>query len=199
MASAKFLENGRDWGDSASGWAGYRVADENNNRWRAGEMAVRVRSGTGSATRRRQPTARFPEEDKAKAVGVLMCGISIGTLITAPLAAWITLALGWRVAFVLTGVLGLTVVPLWYWFHSQIWRVYGSSDPAPAFAAQASFHERSSPSMHENRRSGQTKNQQFTIYFQGRRNAMSKASIQDALRTRKFRMILGARSFADIV
>src|SRR4051794_28006347 len=36
----------------------------------------------------------FPAENRAKAVGLLMCGISLGMLMTPPVAAWITFHYG---------------------------------------------------------------------------------------------------------
>jgi ACS family hexuronate transporter-like MFS transporter len=73
----------------------------------------------------------FPQENRAKPVGVLMCGISLGMLVTPPLAAWITLRHGWRAAFLVTGALGFVFVPPWLWIHRRIRQVYGTRDPAP--------------------------------------------------------------------
>lgn len=73
----------------------------------------------------------FPQENRAKPVGVLMCGISLGMLVTPPLAAWITLRYGWRAAFLVTGAMGFLFVPPWLWIHSRIRQVYGTRDPAP--------------------------------------------------------------------
>ncbi len=73
----------------------------------------------------------FPQENRAKAVGVLMCGISLGMLVTPPVVAWITLRYGWRAAFLLTGSLGFLFVPPWLWIHRRIRQAYGVPDPAP--------------------------------------------------------------------
>ncbi|MEW5976241.1 MAG: MFS transporter [Acidobacteriota bacterium] len=62
----------------------------------------------------------FPPENRAKAVGVLMCGISLGMLITPPTVAWITFHYGWRMAFLVTGSLGLFVIPPWLLLHRRI-------------------------------------------------------------------------------
>jgi MFS transporter, ACS family, aldohexuronate transporter len=74
----------------------------------------------------------FPPENRAKAVGLLMCGISLGMLVTAPLVAWITLHYGWRMAFLLTGALGFLVIPPWLLLHRRIQEAYGMLDPVPA-------------------------------------------------------------------
>ena len=41
----------------------------------------------------------FSPSHRAKGVGFIVCGVSVGTLIAQPLVAWITLQYGWRMAF----------------------------------------------------------------------------------------------------
>jgi len=55
----------------------------------------------------------FGPEERAKPVGVLMCGLSVGALITPPIVAWITYHYGWRAAFTATGAAGLLLIPAW--------------------------------------------------------------------------------------
>jgi ACS family hexuronate transporter-like MFS transporter len=74
----------------------------------------------------------FPPKDRAKAIGVLLCGISIGTLLAPPVVAWITLRYGWRSAFLVTGAFGGLLIPAWIGLHRRIARVYGTRDPAAA-------------------------------------------------------------------
>lgn len=74
----------------------------------------------------------FPPKDRAKAVGLLLSGISLGTLLTPPLVVWISMRFGWRAAFVITGALGLVLLPGWLHLHRRIRQRYGVSDPAPA-------------------------------------------------------------------
>ena len=74
----------------------------------------------------------FPPENRAKAVGLLMCGISLGMLLTPPIVAWITFHHGWRMAFLVTGSVGFFIVPPWLLFHRRIQKAYGMPDPAPA-------------------------------------------------------------------
>jgi ACS family hexuronate transporter-like MFS transporter len=64
-------------------------------------------------------------------VGLLMCGISLGMLITPPLVAWITFRYGWRMAFLVTGCLGFLVIPPWLLLHRRIQQAYETLDPAP--------------------------------------------------------------------
>lgn len=74
----------------------------------------------------------FPPEERAKAVGLLLSGISLGTLLTPPLVMAIAVRFGWRAAFVVTGALGLLLLPGWLLLHGRIRRRYGMADPAPA-------------------------------------------------------------------
>ncbi len=74
----------------------------------------------------------FPPESRAKAVGLVLSALSVGTLLTPPLVALITLRYGWRASFVATGALGLLLVPPWVGLHRKIRRAYGTADPAPA-------------------------------------------------------------------
>lgn len=62
----------------------------------------------------------FGPEDRAKPVGLLLCGLSVGALVTPPVVAWITLRYGWRAAFVATGMLGLLLVPVWLLVHRKM-------------------------------------------------------------------------------
>jgi ACS family hexuronate transporter-like MFS transporter len=75
----------------------------------------------------------FRSENRAKAVGVLLCGISLGMVVTPPVVAWITIRHGWRAAFLVTGAVGFFLIPPWLLLHRHIKQVYGKSDPAPAF------------------------------------------------------------------
>jgi ACS family hexuronate transporter-like MFS transporter len=72
----------------------------------------------------------FPPASRAKAVGLILSAISLGTLITPPLVAWTTLHYGWRATFLLLGALGLLLVPPWLWVHRQIQRTGVRPDPA---------------------------------------------------------------------
>lgn len=57
----------------------------------------------------------FPPERRAAVIGLVLSAISVGTLLTPPLAAWLTLQFSWRVAFIVTGALGLVLLPAWLW------------------------------------------------------------------------------------
>jgi len=62
-------------------------------------------------------TVWFPPQKRAKVIGLLLAGLSVGTLLTPPVAAWILIHYGWRAAFVATGAAGLLLLPPWLWLH----------------------------------------------------------------------------------
>lgn len=78
----------------------------------------------------------FPPEDRSKAIGIMLCGITVGTLIAPPMVAWITRDYGWRAAFLATGALGFLLVPPWLLLHRRIRRKYGCTNPAPGHRAE---------------------------------------------------------------
>ncbi len=61
----------------------------------------------------RAVTEWFPLRERALAVGIFNAGTAIGAAVAAPMVAWVTLAWGWRYAFIVGGVLGLVWVLAW--------------------------------------------------------------------------------------
>ena len=55
----------------------------------------------------------FPARERGLAGGVYNIGASVGSMLAPPLVAWAILSYNWRVAFVITGSLGLVWVTLW--------------------------------------------------------------------------------------
>ena len=55
----------------------------------------------------------FPANQRALGIGIFNAGTSIGSAIAPPMVAWITLAYGWRTAFVITGAMGLVWLVFW--------------------------------------------------------------------------------------
>jgi ACS family hexuronate transporter-like MFS transporter len=55
----------------------------------------------------------FPAHQRALGVGIFNAGSSIGAAIAPPMVAWITVAHGWRAAFVVTGTMGLVWLVVW--------------------------------------------------------------------------------------
>ena len=56
----------------------------------------------------------LPKHERGLANGIWGAGTSVGLVVSVPFVAWITLWLGWRTAFVLTGLLGLVWVFVWW-------------------------------------------------------------------------------------
>jgi len=59
----------------------------------------------------------FPAKERGLAGGVFNMGASAGSMVAAPLVAWACLAYNWRLAFFITGGLGLVWVALWLLFY----------------------------------------------------------------------------------
>ena len=53
--------------------------------------------------------------ERAMGNAVNQAGVSLGAILAPPVATWIAVHYGWRMAFVLTGVLGLLWIPVWNW------------------------------------------------------------------------------------
>ena len=61
----------------------------------------------------------FPAKERGLAGGVYNIGASVGSMLAPPLVAWAILSYNWRVAFVITGSLGLVWVVLWLLFYQS--------------------------------------------------------------------------------
>ncbi|WP_350291538.1 MFS transporter [uncultured Croceitalea sp.] len=75
----------------------------------------------------------FPKREKSKAVGILNMGPGMGAIIAPPLMAWLILAFGWKLAFVITGALGFVWLILWKW-------IYYSPDKHPKISREELAH-----------------------------------------------------------
>jgi MFS transporter, ACS family, hexuronate transporter len=112
----------------------------------------------------------FPDKEKSIAVGFFNVGTSLGALIAPPLVAAVTLTLGWRAAFVVTGAVGFFWAALWY-----------------AFYRSPSEHALLSPGEREQILSGQTRPD----------GSVPKLSVRELLATRRFWAIAVPRFFAE--
>jgi ACS family hexuronate transporter-like MFS transporter len=59
----------------------------------------------------------FPAQERGLAGGVYNIGASVGSMIAPLLVAWAILSYNWRIAFIITGALGLVWVVLWLLFY----------------------------------------------------------------------------------
>lgn len=55
----------------------------------------------------------FPEEERTKATGILNMGPGLGAIIAPPLMAFLIYQFGWRMAFVITGMIGFVWLIIW--------------------------------------------------------------------------------------
>jgi len=55
----------------------------------------------------------FPKKERAFATGLFNAGTNIGAIVTPLLIPAITLAFGWKMTFIITGLLGLIWLPVW--------------------------------------------------------------------------------------
>jgi ACS family hexuronate transporter-like MFS transporter len=55
----------------------------------------------------------FPKTERSTAVGILNAGPGLGAIIAPPLVAWLIVTMGWRMAFVVTGAIGLIWLIAW--------------------------------------------------------------------------------------
>ena len=55
----------------------------------------------------------FPKKERAFATGLFNAGTNIGAIVTPLLIPALTLAFGWRMTFIVTGLMGLVWLPIW--------------------------------------------------------------------------------------
>ena len=61
----------------------------------------------------------FPKKERALATGIFNGGTSVGAILTPLFVPWITIHLGWRWAFIITGSLGFAWVFLWLLLYQK--------------------------------------------------------------------------------
>jgi ACS family hexuronate transporter-like MFS transporter len=71
----------------------------------------------------------FPARERGLAGGLFNIGASVGAMLAPPLVAWAILRYDWRVAFVVTGAIGLVWAVVWLW-------LYRSPDAHPALSPE---------------------------------------------------------------
>lgn len=79
----------------------------------------------------------FPSRLRGTAIGIFSSGSSAGAIIAAPLVAWMATHWGWRMAFVIPGIVGLVVwLPLWLALYRHPQTTAISSDDAAALSSR---------------------------------------------------------------
>jgi MFS transporter, ACS family, hexuronate transporter len=78
----------------------------------------------------------FPMEERALAVGIFNSGTALGALVAVPVVSFVSLAFGWRVAFVTTGSLSLLWVILFAFTYRAPRAVIAAQSQAPRSAVR---------------------------------------------------------------
>jgi MFS transporter, ACS family, aldohexuronate transporter len=71
----------------------------------------------------------FPPKDRGTMSGLVQAGAVVGAVLTPPIVLWLMFRWSWRVAFVLTGLVGFVWVVFWWW-------LYDSPEKSPHITAQ---------------------------------------------------------------
>jgi ACS family hexuronate transporter-like MFS transporter len=61
----------------------------------------------------------FPRRERALGVGILNAGANVGVVLTPIVGIMVAALYGWRMAFLVTGLLGFVVLGLWVWLFRQ--------------------------------------------------------------------------------
>jgi ACS family hexuronate transporter-like MFS transporter len=71
----------------------------------------------------------FPPKDRGTMSGLVQAGAVVGAVVTPPIVLWLMFRSSWRVAFVLTGLVGFVWVAFWWW-------LYDSPEKSPYITSQ---------------------------------------------------------------
>jgi len=78
--------------------------------------------------------------ERALGNGVNQAGVSMGMILAPPIATYLAVTVGWRQAFVITGILGLIWIPVWRW--ASRWAVAAPSPKLEASAGSEMLRDR---------------------------------------------------------
>lgn len=59
----------------------------------------------------------FPQRERARANSVYSVGMYFGIAFLSPVLFWITAAFGWRMLFIIAGVIGVLFALIWWWIY----------------------------------------------------------------------------------
>ena len=102
----------------AGAWSAISIAHGFANSWPAFALLrglLGFAEGSANPAGMKVVATWFPARERGFAGGFYNIGASVGTMLAPPLVAWAILTFNWRAAFVITGLLGLLWVVLW-WF-----------------------------------------------------------------------------------
>jgi MFS transporter, ACS family, hexuronate transporter len=73
----------------------------------------------------------FPAEERSFASGLFNSGAAVGAILAPPLLAWIALTAGWRIAFVVIGLLGFAWLAVWMAWYREPYGLSGEPVRVP--------------------------------------------------------------------
>ncbi len=79
----------------------------------------------------------FPQRQRALAMGIAIGGSALGAVVAPPLTVWLASAVGWRGVFVVTGLVGVGWVVLWWLLSGRAETLNDDSQQAQVGAAQS--------------------------------------------------------------
>jgi ACS family hexuronate transporter-like MFS transporter len=85
----------------------------------AARVILGVGEGGGFPAGIKAVTEWFPKKERAFATGVFNAGTNIGAIVTPLVVPAIVLSLGWQAAFVITGVVSLIWLPVWWFVYRR--------------------------------------------------------------------------------
>jgi ACS family hexuronate transporter-like MFS transporter len=85
----------------------------------AARVILGVGEGGGFPAGIKAVTEWFPKKERAFATGVFNAGTNIGAIVTPLVVPAIVLSLGWQAAFVITGVVSLVWLPVWWFVYRR--------------------------------------------------------------------------------
>jgi ACS family hexuronate transporter-like MFS transporter len=106
----------------AIAWSLINMSHGFGNSWQA---FAALRGGLGFTEGSANPAGMkataewFPAKERGLAGGIYNIGASVGSMVAPPLVIWAVLTYNWRVAFVITGALGLIWAVLWLLFYQS--------------------------------------------------------------------------------
>jgi len=118
-------------------WSAAGLLHAAANSWQA---LAGLRGGLGASEASAVPAGMkaisewFSGADRSEAVGWFNAGTSLGAMLAPPLTVGLTLAYGWRSAFVATGAMGVAWAALWFWLYRSPPSVPGAGTPHAARA-----------------------------------------------------------------
>ncbi len=108
-------------------WSGFGIANAFVGRLTVSHMIVRSAFGIGEAgnfpASIKTVAEWFPKRERALATGIFNSGSNIGAMVSALFVPWCLIHFGdqhgWKMAYIITGVIGLVWLIFWFWLYAS--------------------------------------------------------------------------------